>query len=341
VRFPAIVTAGQIADLVGGELVGQQDVQLAGVAPLDRARPGDLSFLSSSRFVDAFRTTTASGVMVSPDFADAVSDVAARIIVSEPALALARLLEYLTPSRAVWGVHPTARVGRGARWEGRIALGPGSYLGTDVRLGCDCVIGKHAVIEDGVILGDACRIESHATVHQGARLGNRVIVRTGARVGGRGFGFTRSETGHQRLPQIGQCVLGDDVEVGANTTIDRGSLGDTVIGAGTKIDNLVQVGHNVRVGARCVIMAQVGVAGSTVVEDDVMLAGQVGLADHLTVGKGARVGAQGGVIGDIPAGATVSGYPARDHRAVLRQAAALARLTPLVSSLERILDPHE
>jgi UDP-3-O-[3-hydroxymyristoyl] glucosamine N-acyltransferase len=328
VRFPAIVTAGQIADLVGGELVGQQDLELAGVAPLDRARPGDLSFLSSGRFGDAYRTTAASLVLVSPDFADAVSQVPARIIVTHPALALTRLIDHLTPAPIVWGVHPTASLGWGARWAGRIAIGQCAHIGANVRLGRDCVIGEHAVIEEGAILGEACRIENHATVHEGAALGDRVIVRTGSRIGGRGA-------------QIGQCLLGDDVEVGANTTIDRGSLGDTVIGAGTKIDNLVQIGHNVRVGERCVIMAQVGVAGSTVVEDDVILAGQVGLADHLTVGKGARVAAQGGVIGDIPAGATVSGYPARDHRSVLRQAAALARLSPLVSSLERMLDRHE
>jgi len=342
VRFPAIVTAGQIADLVGGQLVGQQDVEIAGVASLERARPGDLSFLNSDRFVDAYRITQASVVLVAPDFANEAGAAPVRIVVSEPALAFAQVLDHVAPSTLVaWGVHPTARIGRGARWEGRVVLEPGAQLGANVRLGSDCVIGEQAVVEDGAILGNACRIESHATVHQGARLGDRVVVRTGARIGGRGFGFVRSETGHERLAQIGQCVLGDDVEVGANSTIDRGSLGDTIIGAGTKIDNLVQIGHNVRVGERCVIMAQVGVAGSTVVEDDVILAGQAGLADHLTVGKKARVAAQSGVIGDIPAGATVSGYPARDHRAVLRQAAALARLSPIVSSLERMLDRHE
>jgi len=338
VRFPSVVTAGQIAELVGGSLVGQQDLPLAGIAPLDRADAGDLSLLASRRHLAAFHTSTAGAVLTGAAFRDDPRGPGTRIVVEHPARALSRLVEHLAPvPPPAWGIDPSARIGRGVQWSGRVAIGPGAVLGRRVHLGNGCVIGVRAIVGDDVTLGTSCRIGDQCTIDAGVSLGDGVVVRPGARVGGPGFGFVQGENGHERLLQLGRCVVGDDVEIGANTTIDRGSLGDTVIGAGTKIDNLVQIAHNVRIGARCVIMAQAGVAGSTIVEDDVMLAGQAGLADHLTVGKGARVAAQSGVIGDIPPGATVSGYPARDHRAVLRQTAALARLAPLVDDLERTL----
>ncbi|NIM48197.1 MAG: UDP-3-O-(3-hydroxymyristoyl)glucosamine N-acyltransferase [Gemmatimonadales bacterium] len=336
------LTAGQVAQLVGGELVGRHDVVLAGVAPLDRAGPGDLSFLASGRYLAYFRRARAGAVLLTPVFRDEAAGPATRIVVTDAVQALGRALHALYPETPPqWGVHHTAQIGQGTCWTGRLAVGPGAVLGRNVRLGDHCVVGPHAVVEDNVTLGQGCRIEAHAVVHAGALLGDRVLVRTGARVGGKGFGFAQTKNGPEPIPQVGRCVIGDDVEVGANTTIDRGSLDDTVIGPATKMDNLVQIAHNVRIGARCIIMAQVGVAGSTVVEDEVLLAGQAGLADHLTVGRGARVAAQSGVIGDIAPGATVSGYPARSHRAVLRQAAAVARLTPLVASIERMIQGNE
>ncbi len=335
-------TAGQVAAAVGGELIGRRDLVLAGVAPLARAGPGELSLLTSPRYRRQFAESRAGAVLVSPAFRDEQPGPATRIVVPDPLAALARIAEALEPPPAPpWGVHPTATLGRGVRWRGRVAIGRGALLGPDVVLGPDCVIGAHAVIERGAVLGERCHVEPQATVHAGATLGNRVVVRAGARVGGAGFGFRRRDDRHEAVPQLGRCTIGNDVEIGANTTIDRGSLDDTTVGSGTKIDNLVQVAHNVHVGARCIIMAQVGIAGSTIVEDDVMLAGQAGLADHLTVGQGARIAAQSGVIGDIAPGDTVSGYPARSHRAVLRQTAALARLTPLVPAVERMLARHE
>lgn len=332
------LTAGQIAKLVGGELVGRHDITLAGVAPLDRAGPGELSFLVSPRYVPYFERSSAGAVLLGPEFRDLAAGPATRIMVADPLPALARALEALYPAAPTrWVVHASARIGRRTRWSGRVAIGEGAMLGRDVRLGEGCVIGDHARVEDGAVLGAACRVEAHAVVHSGAELGDRVLVRAGARVGGKGFAFAATADGHIPMRHVGRCVIGDDVEIGANTTVDRGSVGDTVVEAGTKIDNLVQIAHNVRIGARCIIMAQVGIAGSTVVEDDVMLAGQAGLADHLTVGRAARVAAQSGVIGDIAPGDTVSGYPARSHRAVLRQAAALARLAPLVPAIERMI----
>jgi UDP-3-O-[3-hydroxymyristoyl] glucosamine N-acyltransferase len=331
------MTAGQIATLVGGELVGHHDINLAGIAPLERAGPGDLSFLAAPRYLNAFYVTKAAVVLVAPQFRTATPGPVTRIVVPQPLEALRTLIDRVAPrAQSAWGVHPTAAVGRGTRWSERIAIGPHAIIGRRVAIGADCRIHASAVVEDDVTLGDDCVVGTHATLHRGVVLGHRVVVGSGARIGGPGFGFMPTSHGHLRLPQAGSCHIGDDVEIGTNTTIDRGSLGDTEVGAGTKIDNLVQIAHNVRVGARCIIMAQVGVAGSSVVEDDVVLAGQAGLADHLTVGRKARVAAQSGVIGDVAAGATVSGYPARDHRSVLRQAAALGRLAPLVTALERI-----
>ncbi len=249
------------------------------------------------------------------------------------------LTEMHPPPAPIWGVHPTAVIGRGVCWQGRISIGPSALLGPRVELGEGCEISPFAVVETGAQLGDECRIGSHAIVCGGTHLGNRVTLKPGARVGTPGFAFaSQGSAGHLHVSHVGGCYVEDDVEIGANSTVDRGSIGDTVIGAGTKIDNLVQVAHNVRIGERCLIMAQVGLAGSTIIEDDVMIAGQAGLAGHLAVGRAAKIAAQAGVIGDVAAGSTVSGYPARPHRDVLRQAAALKRLARITPYLERIVE---
>lgn len=318
------LTAGEAAALVGGELIGRPEVPLAGIASLEEAGPGDLAFLASPRWASYFRTSHAGAVLVGPEARDLQPGPATRIVVADPRAAVRRLLVRLggAPEPGGWGIHPTARLGRGVRWSGRVHVGAGAVLGAGVVLGRDCVIGPHAYVAAETQLGD------------------RVRVGPGARVGTPGFAFHTEGDEHVPVPHPGRCTIGDDVAIGANTTVDRGSVGATEIGAGTKIDNLVQIGHNVRIGRRCLIMAQVGIAGTTTIGDDVLLAGQAGLAGQLTVGDRARIAAQAGVIGDVPPGAAVSGYPARDHRSVLRQAAALARLTPRLSRLERLADTH-
>src|SRR4029077_10710308 len=178
----------------------------------------------------------------------------------------------------------------------------------------------------------------HVTLYAGTVVGMRVVLHSGVRLGSDGFGYVFSGGIHAKIPHVGRCIVGDDVEIGANTTIDRGSIDDTVIGAGTKIDNLVQIGHNVRIGRMCLIMAQVGIAGSVRVEDGVMLLGQVGVSGHHTIGKGARLAAQAGVFGDIPAGETWSGYPARPHKEALRAQASLFKLPSLLRRIERLLE---
>jgi len=340
-RLSTAVTAGQVAALVGGEVIGVPERTLAGVAPLDAAGPGDLAFAAGPGSVARLAETRAGAILVPSALATHVPPDATAIVVPAPVDAVQRVIAEFGADRAEWGIHPSATIGSGTRWTGRIRVGPAATIGRDVRLGAGCQIGAGSVIEDGARLGAGCRVEAQVTIHRDVVLGDRVVVRTGARIGGPGFGYVLQDGRHVRVPQLAGCRIEDDVEIGANTAVDRGATRDTVVGAGSKIDNLVQVAHNVRIGSHCIVMAQVGIAGSSVVEDEVMLAGQAGLADHLTVGKGSRVAAQVGVIGNVAPGATVSGYPARDHRSVLRQTAALARLTPLVDTLERIAQHDE
>jgi UDP-3-O-[3-hydroxymyristoyl] glucosamine N-acyltransferase len=340
-RFRSGVTAGSVAALVGGELIGTGEALLAGVAALGAASPGELAFAHGPESEPLLRRTRAGVVIVPSSLRDAVPDTAVAILVDHPITAVTRAVNAFGPDSNEWGVHPTARFGAGCTWRGRIRVDAHALVGPGVAFGADCRVGPGAVIEGHATFGDRCEVGAAATVHADARIGNDVVIRTGARVGGPGFGFVHEDGRHRRVPQLAGCHLGDAVEIGANTTVDRGGQRDTEIGDGTKIDNLVQIAHNVRIGRHCIVMAQVGIAGTVTIEDGVLLAGQAGLADHLTVGRGARIAAQSGVIGDVPAGATVSGYPARDHRTVLRQSAALARLTPLVTEIERIVQPDE
>ena len=336
---PRLLTAEAIAQLVGGELRGDGTVRVSAVAPLDRARADDLTFLAAARYAPLFSRTGAGAALVSPELADEASGVRARIVVAQPHEAMLRVLPelYAIPARHP-GVHGTVVIGRRATIGPEASLGAHVVIGEGATLGDRVTIDAGCVVGDDVQIGDDTRLFSSVTVYPRARIGRRVMIHSGARIGSDGFGYVFRDGAHQKIPHVGRCVIGDDVEIGANTTIDRGSIDDTVIGPGTKIDNLVHVGHNVRIGALCLIMAQVGIAGSTHVEDGAILAGQVGLSGHVTVGKGARLGAQAGVFGDVPAGETWSGYPARPHKEALRAQAALFRLSGLMKTLERLID---
>jgi len=338
-----LLSAGEIAALTGGRLVGAAEVTVARVHSLQHAQPGDLSFLASARYLPYFQQTRATVVLVKPEFA-AAPGPATRVVVPNPQGALLSLIPVLHPEPP-WtpGIHPTAQVGTGTRWEDPVALGAHVVLGCDVRLGRNVRIGAGSVIGDGVAIGDDTQLFPHVVCYAGTVVGRRVILHAGVRLGSDGFGYVRDERGegHLKIPHVGRCIIEDDVEIGANTTVDRGSVDDTVVGAGTKIDNLVQVGHNVRIGARCLLMAQVGIGGSTVVGDDVILAGQVGLIDHLVIGKGARVAAKSGPYGDVEPGVVVSGIPARAHRETLRAQAALYRLAKIVDQLEGLVTPSQ
>jgi UDP-3-O-[3-hydroxymyristoyl] glucosamine N-acyltransferase len=322
------LSAAEVAALTGGRLVGPPDTHVAAIAPLDRAGPGDLSFLASARYLPYLERSRASILLCAEAFATAAGGATTRIIVSDPHAALLAVLDVLYPAPAwVPGVHPTAVVGPGTTWADPVGLGPYVVLGRDVRLGRNVRIGAHAVIGDGVTIDDDTELYPHVCCYPGTIVGRRVTLHTGVRLGSDGFGYVPGTGGaaHRKIPHVGRCVIGDDVEIGANSCVDRGSVDDTLIGDGTKIDNLVHIAHNVRVGKRCLILALAGIAGSSRIEDDVLIAGMVGVSDHCTVGRGARVLVQAGVIGDIAPGATVWGTPARPHRDVLRATAALYR----------------
>ncbi len=307
------------------------------VAPLDRAGAGDICFFDTRRYAPLFAASRAAVVLVPPALADAPGPPV-RVVVENPRDALLALIPrlYVPPPR-VPGVHPTAQIGRGVQLPADAVIEPYVVIGDHARIGARASIYSHVAIGEGVTIGDDVSLFPGVTLYPGTRMGHRVVVHAGARIGSDGFGYVYREGEHAKIPHVGHCLIGDDVEIGANTTIDRGSVDDTTIGAGTKIDNLVHVGHNVRIGRLCLIMAQVGIAGSARLEDGCILAGQVGVGGHTTIGAGATVGGQAGVFGNVPAGERWSGYPARPHAEALRTHATLHWLTRIVRALERLV----
>jgi UDP-3-O-[3-hydroxymyristoyl] glucosamine N-acyltransferase len=336
------LTAAAVARAVSGRLVGSESVEISAIAPLDRAGPSDLSFLAAPRYVSLFARSKAGVVLVAPELEDAEGGVAARVVVAKPHEALLALLPqlYVAPPRQP-GVHDTARIGKGARLATDVTIGPYVVIGDGASVGEGSWLESHVVVGDGVEIGPQCRLHPGVVLYPGARLGARVQLHAGVRIGSDGFGYVFRDGAHGKIPHVGRCVIEDDVEIGANTTIDRGSIDDTVIGAGTKVDNLVHVGHNVRMGRLCLVMAQVGIAGSTHIGDGVIMAGQAGIGGHIEIGDRARIGGQAGVFGDVPAGETWSGYPARPHRESLRAHAALFKLTGLLKRLERLVEREQ
>lgn len=333
------LSAQEVARLTGGRLIGPGTPVVERVAPIDRAGRGDLTFVGGRAYLDAFARAAGAVALVEPAFAEAPSAVAARVVVPDAHVALLAVLPVLYPEPpGPAGVDPTAVIGAGARWEEPVALGPHVVIGAGARLGRGVRIDAGCVVGAGVEIGDQVHLYPNVTVYPGTVLGHRVVVHAGTVLGSDGFGYVpRPGALPLKIPQVGRCVIGDDVELGANVTVDRGSVDDTVIGRGTKIDNLVQVAHNVHIGERCLVAAMVGIAGSTRVGDDVFLAGQVGLADHIRVGHRVKATVQSGLIGDVPDDAVVTGYPARSHREFLRAQAALYRLAPLVHDLEALV----
>ena len=306
------LTVAEIAQRVGAEIGGAAEAQrpLRDVAPLETATPDDLSFLDNRRYLDALTRTRAGAVIVSAKLAPSAPPGATLLLSEQPyrAYALAAQAFYPEPPPEA-GIAPSAMIDKTAVLGEGCAVEANVVIGAQARLGRRCSIGANAVIAAAVVLGDDVRIGANASLSH-CLIGSRVRIYPGARVGQDGFGFAPDPNAPVKVPQLGRVIVGDDVEIGANTTIDRGAGPDTVIGSGTMIDNLVQIGHNVQIGRGCVIVAQVGISGSTRLGDYVMIGGQVGLAGHLSIGDGARIGAQAGVMRDVKRGETVLGSPA-------------------------------
>lgn len=306
---------------------------IRGVGPLDTAGRGEVTFLDNKKYVPQLATTHASACLIAERFAKDLPEGVVALITRDPYAAFATVVGRFYPAALRLegshggdaGIAPGAHVHPTARLEPGVTVEPGAVIGARAEIGAGTVIGANAVIGHDVRIGRNGYVGPSATLIH-CLIGNRVNIHSGVRVGQDGFGFAMGPGGHKKVPQIGRVVIQDDVEIGANTTIDRGANRDTVIGEGTKIDNLVQIGHNVEIGRHCVIVSYVGISGSTKLGDFVVLAGQVGVAGHLTIGSGAQIGARSGVMHDVPAGARWIGAPAKPFREAAREVAALARL---------------
>ncbi|MCX7931761.1 MAG: UDP-3-O-(3-hydroxymyristoyl)glucosamine N-acyltransferase [Rhodovarius sp.] len=303
------------------------DVTFEGVASLSEAGPREVSFFDRDRMAAALAATRAGAVILRPEAAGRLPPGCIAIRAAHPALAFARVAALFHPAPPPNGIrHPTAVIAATARLAPDVSVGPFAVIGEGAEIGAGSVIHAHAVIGPGVVLGPGSVVHAHASISH-AICGARVVLHPGARVGQEGFGFVPDEKGrYVTMPQLGRVILGDDVQVGANACIDRGALEDTVIGPGTRIDNLVQIGHNCRLGEGCILAGQAGLSGSVIAEDRVVLAGQAGIADHVRLGRGARIGAQAGIMSDVPPGTDVIGTPGRPVRSFMREVATLRRL---------------
>ncbi len=298
----------------------------SGVAPLQSAGPDQVSFLDNRRYAPALEQTQAGAVIVHPDMRDRVPSETIAVVTTATYEGWARVAAMFHPAPPTCpGIHRFAAVDATAHVDASAEVGAFAVIEAGAEVGPGCRIGSHVSIGKGVVIGPDCRIGAHASLSH-ALLGARVYVYPGARIGQEGFSFASTDTGFLSIPQLGRVIVEDDVEIGANTTIDRGSTRDTVIGAGSRLDNLVQIGHNVRLGRCCVIVAQVGIAGSTVLEDFVQVGGQAAMAGHLRIGQRAQIGAQAGVISDVAPGAILLGSPAQPRIDFFRQVALLKRM---------------
>jgi UDP-3-O-[3-hydroxymyristoyl] glucosamine N-acyltransferase len=324
---------GELAELVGAKVAGDGKLLIGGVGSLEDAKADQIAFFHNARYRAAYAATRAGAVVVSAKDAQLQERPKATLLVSDnPYLAFAKLsrLFHQTPL-ARPSLHPQAVIEPSAKVHPEAQVGALAYVGGGASIGARTILDPGAIVEANAKVGDDCLLHSCAVVREGCVLGNRVILQPGAVVGSDGFGyaFDAEAPAHVKVPQVGIVRLEDDVEIGANSCIDRATLGETVIGRGTKVDNLVQVAHNVQLGAHCLVCAQAGISGSTKLGAGVVLAGQVGVVGHLEIGDGARIGAGSGVAHDVPAGETHSGSPAFPHVRWLQSVAVTQRLPEL------------
>lgn len=328
----------EIAEIISGEIKGDPDTEIKGVSGVTDAREGEITFLSDRKYLRDCLSGRASAVIVR-EFIDDLKRP--QIKVKNPYYAFAILLERFYPrEKEKEGISPDARVSEKARIGSGVTIHPFVYVSDDAEIGDNTVVHPFVYIGRGSVIGSSCLIYPNVTIREGVRIGNRVIIHAGAVIGSDGFGYVFEGGRHHKIPQVGGVIIEDDVEIGANVTIDRATTGNTVVGKGTKIDNLVQVGHNVNIGEDAIVVAQVGIGGSTVIGRNVVLGGQVGVSDHTTIEDGTMIGAQSGVMGHVRRG-IYSGYPVIPHRDWLKSVALFSRLPELFRRLKEIEDKLE
>ncbi len=328
-------TLKEIARLVGGEIAGNADILIKGVCGIKEAESGELTFLANPKYLPYLDKTAASAVIVGKDIQSSAKPL---IRVDNPSLAFIKAAALFTKSDLGHprGIHSTALIAKNAKLGKNVAIGSFVTIEEGVNLGDNTIVYSNSFIGKNTRIGRDCLIYPSVSIREDISIGDRVIIHNGAVIGSEGFGYVTVEGSHRHIPQTGTVVLEDDVEIGANTTIDRARFDKTVVGKGTKIDNLVHIAHNVIIGENSLIVAQAGVSGSTIIGNNVILAGQAGLVGHITIGDNAIVGAQGGVTKSVPANTFVSGYPARPHEAAMRVNACLQNLPKLFETVKEL-----
>ncbi len=349
---PALLTQGEtrltlveLAAMVGGRAAGDLDGPITGVSSLAQAGPGDIGLLVDSRYSHSAGESDAGAILVSSKLEGTLDPARSRVIVDDPRRALPTILEhfYSEPLPAP-GLHETAVIAEDVELGAGVSVGPFVVVEESVVIGEGTTLHAHVVVRSGARLGRNVTLHPHVVVYPHVRLGDRVVLHAGACVGVDGFGYALTDDGLAQIPHVGACVIGDDVEIGANSCVDRGSIGRTELEAQVKLDNLVHIAHNVTVGPRTVMAAQVAIAGSTRVGADTMWGGQAGAMDHISVGDGARIAARTGLTEDVPEGSTMGGFPARPLKDFLKAQALLFRLDSLrhrVRVLEHVRDSSD
>lgn len=348
------ITVGEIASLLGAQLVGDASTLITGVAGLESAAPGTISFVDSEKRLFDALSSPASALIAPESMRDALQHALQHhpqpsgtrrsrkgqkpiVLTGNARLAFAKVLEYMQPTLLPEkGVHPTAVIEADAYLGENVTIREGCYVGHHVHIDEGAILYPHVVVGDGAQIGrDTVLLPSVVIAHH-VHIGKRVRIHSGSVIGGDGFGYVFDGEKHQKVPQVGTVIIEDDVEIGSNVCIDRATMGATRIGEGTKIDNLVQIAHNCQIGKNCILCGQVGLSGSVVVEDNVMMAGQAGLRDHVKIGKGAILGAKAGIMGDVGAGEFVLGAPAVPQREYMRTEAASRKLPEMARQLRRL-----
>ena len=325
------LTTAEIAKQLGGEVLGDASAMLSGFAQAAEAKPGDLTFAENAEFFALAENSAATAIIAGKEFSSAKKIV---IRVANARIGFAKALAIFFPEpKFATGIHPTAVIAASAKIDSTAHIGPHCVVGERVNIGANCVLQSGNSLGHDSILGEETHLFPNVTIYPRTQIGQRVRIHAGSVIGSDGYGYVLDGGFHRKVPQVGNVIISDDVEIGANVTIDRGALGSTKIGRGTKIDNLVQIAHNVVIGEHCIVIAQVGIAGSTKLGNYVILAGQAGLAGHLKIGDQATIAAQSGVMSDVPAGSKWFGSPAQPDKDFKRQVIALRHLPELLKKI--------